>query len=88
MGIVVVYDITDPKSFASTKDWMEEARKNCEDANIQMVLVGNKCDAQNRVVSLSDLKAYAAELNIKFYESSAKENININEVRIDTKEIY
>ena len=45
-----------------------------------IILVGNKCDAVNKAVALKDQEDYARAVNLPFYETSAKENINIDEV--------
>ena len=44
-------------------------------------LVANKIDdAANRVVSTQEGKALAQELDIEYFETSAKENINVDEM--------
>ena len=45
--------------------------------------MGNKCDIDEhkRVVSYSKGQALANEFGIKFFETSAKSNINVDEVR-------
>ncbi len=82
-GILIVYDITNADSFVNTKRWIEEVKENCgtDESGISMILVGNKCDCEaQRVVALDDLKTYSNAMNLKFFETSAKENINIDEV--------
>jgi GTPase SAR1 family protein len=67
----------------NTKRWIDEVKENCgtDDNGISIILVGNKCDCEaQRVVALSDLKSYANAMNLKYFETSAKENKNIDEV--------
>lgn len=46
-----------------------------------MFIVGNKCDdADRRVVVQGDAKRFAEQMNIQYFETSAKENVNIEEV--------
>ena len=47
------------------------------------ILVGNKCDIDEskRAVPYSKGQALANEFGIKFFETSAKSNINVDEVR-------
>lgn len=46
-----------------------------------IVLVGNKCDdSAGRKLLLSECRRVAQELGCKFFEASAKDNINIEEV--------
>lgn len=48
---IVVYDITDPESFAKMKDWVQEL-KRLASSDIVIAIVGNKCDEdENREVS-------------------------------------
>jgi len=46
------------------------------------ILVGNKCDIDEskRAVPYSKGQALASEFGIKFFETSAKSNINVEEV--------
>ncbi|KAL8574011.1 Ras-related protein Rab-3 [Nucella lapillus] len=49
--------------------------------NAQVVLVGNKCDLEDeRVVSADRGKQLAEQLGLEFFETSAKENINVKAV--------
>ena len=44
--------------------------------------VGNKCEAvERRVVSEQDAKQFAEAMHIPFFETSAKENYNVEKVR-------
>eukprot|EP01133_Synstelium_polycarpum_P007690 gene7690-9002_t len=78
-GVIVVYDITDTKSFERCRTWIEDI--NQYSAGMVIVLVGNKSDLnEKRKVSFEQGKALADELGIKFLETSAKENLNVNNV--------
>ncbi len=45
-----------------------------------MVLVGNKCDlSSSRVVSSEQCMELAAQLGVMYFETSAKDDINVNE---------
>lgn len=49
--------------------------------NAQVILVGNKCDMEDeRVVSFERGKQLADHLGLEFFETSAKENINVKAV--------
>lgn len=46
--------------------------------NAQVILVGNKCDMDDeRVISFERGKQLADQLGVEFFETSAKENINV-----------
>lgn len=48
------------------------------DVNVNKILVGNKCDmAEQRAVTTEEGEALAKEYNIHFYETSAKQDINV-----------
>ena len=49
--------------------------------NAQVILVGNKCDMEDeRVVSTERGRQLAEQLKLHFFESSAKDNINVKVV--------
>jgi small GTP-binding protein len=75
---VIVFDITDRKSFISVKKWHHDITKECDD-NVVIALVGNKCDLENkRQVTYDDARTLADELNVSYYETSAKTGDNID----------
>lgn len=46
--------------------------------NAQVILVGNKCDMEDeRVISFERGKQLADQLGVEFFETSAKENVNV-----------
>ena len=77
-GIILMYNVTDKYSFLNLRNWIKGIQYN--NPSIKLVLVGNKCDEPNRVVSEEEGKKMAAEFNIGFFETSLKTNKNINEV--------
>lgn len=80
MGILLVYDVTDEASFSNIRNWMRNIEQHASD-NVTKVLVGNKSDMEaNRKVPYAKGKALADEYGIMFFETSAKSNINIDEV--------
>ncbi|XP_019869147.1 ras-related protein Rab-35 [Aethina tumida] len=78
-GVIVVYDVTNGESFANVKRWLHEIEQNCEVVN--RVLVGNKNDTPERKVVLTeDAQRFADTMNIQLFETSAKDNINVEEM--------
>lgn len=79
MGILLVYDVSDETSFANVRNWMRQIDQNAAE-NVNRVLIGNKCDvdASERKVTYEQGKALANEFNIKFFETSAKLNTNVD----------
>lgn len=78
-GVIVVYDVTNGESFANVKRWLHEIDQNCEMVN--RILVGNKNDdPERKVVLTEDAQRFAEQMKIKLFETSAKENINVEEM--------
>lgn len=78
---VVVFDVTHPSSFERAKKWVLELRQNVQNTTLIIALVGNKVDlADQRQVPEADARSYAAESNLLYFESSAKENVNVVEI--------
>ncbi|CCJ30031.1 unnamed protein product [Pneumocystis jirovecii] len=75
---IVVYDITQTESLDKAKSWVKELhRQAC--GNIVIALAGNKADlASRRAVETSDAQAYAEEAGLIFFETSAKDAQNVN----------
>jgi len=80
MGFILMYDVTNEESFNSVHDWCTQIKTYSWD-NAQVILVGNKCDMEDeRVISFERGKQLADSLGLEFYETSAKENINVRAV--------
>lgn len=78
-GVVVVYDVCSGESFANVKRWLQEIDTNCDVVN--RILVGNKDDDPDRKVVLTqDAQKFADQIGIQLYETSAKENKNVEEM--------
>ena len=75
-----MYDITDKSSLSALTDQINEIEQHFE-SNITLILVGNKSDLEeDRQVTTEDGQKFAEEFGMEFFEVSAKENKNIDEV--------
>ncbi|XP_036411335.1 ras-related protein Rab-13-like [Megalops cyprinoides] len=82
MGIVLVYDITDVKSFENIQNWLKSIKENAS-AGVSRMLLGNKCDIEaKRKVSKERGEKLAKDHGIRFFETSAKSSINVEEAFI------
>merc|ERR1712154_634475 len=82
-GILLVYDITDKQSFTNINTWIRSIEQNADDS-ISKIIIGNKCDLlEDRVVISEHGKILANQFNVPFYETSAKNDINVQKVFID-----
>lgn len=78
---VVVFDITHAASFQRAKKWIVELKQNVTNSNLVIALVGNKADlVDERSIDEEEAKDYASELELLYFETSAKENINVEEL--------
>ncbi|KAI9593396.1 ras family-domain-containing protein [Syncephalis fuscata] len=79
MGVIIVYDITDKQSFHNVSDWIKQVDEHANEA-VNKLIVGNKCDQEaNRVVTVEQGQALAAEHGVQFMETSAKANNNVDD---------
>ena len=78
-GILLVYDVTEESSFIKIKDWMEQIITNIGGDDISIILVGNKCDIQERAISKESGQEMANSLKVNYYETSALNGTGINE---------
>lgn len=78
MGILMVYDVTDEKSFVNIRNWMRNIEQHASE-DVNKLLVGNKCDLnEKRMVEFDRGKALADECKIEFVETSAKTSSNVD----------
>ncbi len=78
-GILVVYDITNRQSFDDLNFWLNDIEK-IANKNTVKLLVGNKCDLEDkREVTFQEGKDFADNNGMKFIETSAKTNQNVDE---------
>jgi len=79
MGIMLVYDVTNDKSFENIKNWIRNIEENAS-ADVEKMLLGNKCElTDKRQVTKERGEQLAVEYGIKFMETSAKSSINVEE---------
>lgn len=78
-GIVLVYDVTDRRSFESIRNWISQIQQHA-DVHVNKILVGNKCDmVDEKVVSTEEGKKLAKEFGMEFWEASAKNDTNVEQ---------
>jgi len=82
MGILLVYDVTDEKSFLSIRNWIANIDQFAQEG-VNRILIGNKSDmTSKRVIDFAAGKALADEYGIRFLETSAKNSTNVDEAFI------
>eukprot|EP00066_Takifugu_rubripes_P005523 XP_003969638.2 PREDICTED: ras-related protein Rab-8B isoform X1 [Takifugu rubripes] len=78
MGIMLVYDITNEKSFDNIRNWMRNIEEHAS-SDVERMLLGNKCDMDKRQVAKERGEKLAIDYSIKFLETSAKAGLNVEE---------
>jgi signal recognition particle receptor subunit beta len=82
-GALLVYDITDAKSFERVQHWVTELRRMAA-ASIKIVICGNKSDMERaRKVDKEAASAYAKEVGASHFLTSAKTGGGITEAFSD-----
>jgi len=79
---IIVFDINALDSFIRAKKWVNELKRGND---MIIALVGNKCDLDH-IVSQEEAQIYANENELLFLETSAKHNINIDQIFISIAE--
>ena len=86
MGILLVYDITRPTSFDNLAKWLRTILEH-SNADVEKMIIGNKCDMEEqRLISKERGESIAKENGIPFLETSAKNNINVEEAFLQMSE--
>ena len=79
-GCLIVYDITNEKTFENVEKWLEQAKKEAGN-DVSVILVGNKCDLEDaRKITKEQGEEKAKTLNVPFFETSALSRVNIDEI--------
>lgn len=79
LGLAIVFDLTDESTFKTIKGWLETI-KNFAGDKVVKVILGNKCDLPNdRRVSDKEIETLLKEVNLPYFETSAKMDKNIKE---------
>ncbi|KAI4105950.1 MAG: hypothetical protein LQ339_003268 [Xanthoria mediterranea] len=77
VGALLVYDISKHQTYENVQRWLKELRDHA-DANIVIMLVGNKSDLRHlRAVPTEEAKQFASENNLSFIETSALDASNV-----------
>lgn len=86
-GIVLVFDVTNRSSFEHIEKWLGEIKEH-SDPNCITILVANKIDL-SRTISSDECIEFASKTGIFYVETSAKDNVGIEDLFITcAREIY
>ncbi|CAG2167843.1 unnamed protein product [Oppiella nova] len=86
MGIMLVYDITNANSFDSIAQWLRNIDEHA-DKDVEKIILGNNCHMNDkRMVTRERGETFARDHNIRFLETSAKADINIDRAFLELAE--
>jgi len=79
-GVIFVFDVTRKKTFEELGAWkkaflIQIGQEGNND--FPMLVFANKVDLDDRQVTKKEIQTWASQQNVKFYETSAKESINV-----------
>ncbi|XP_072884010.1 ras-related protein Rab-39A-like [Hemitrygon akajei] len=81
LGGLLVFDITNRHSLDYIRNWLDEASDLFDQCKYVFILVGHKSDlSAERTVSTEEAEKFAEDLGLRYIETSAKDNTNIQEV--------
>ncbi|KAL1271608.1 hypothetical protein QQF64_030624 [Cirrhinus molitorella] len=90
VGGLLLFDITNRRSFQNVHEWLEEARSHVQPHSIVFLLVGHKCDLEpQRQVSRQEAEKLAAAYGMRYVETSARDAINVERAFTElTRDIF
>ena len=89
VGVFFVFSLANHTTFENIEKWVKDVVPLCH-PKAQVAIVGNKDDmVKEREVTASEAKDLAANLNIPYYETSAKTGSGISEIFLQAaRKIY
>lgn len=83
-GFLCVFSIIEDESFQQTQEFREQILRVKNDESIPFILVGNKCDLNDkRKIPLATCQARANQWGVPYVETSAKTRENVDKVFFD-----
>jgi GTPase SAR1 family protein len=80
IGAILVYDITNRKSFEALDSWLKDVRDICS-KNVEVIVVGNKSDRNfERDISFKEAFDYCQKNKLDYIEVSALNGNNVKDV--------
>ncbi len=88
-GVLLVFDVTDRMSYENLHTWVNSIHEHADEKIIKY-LVANKIDlTEERKVTKEEGQKMANQYGMKYFEASAKSNINVSEsIESLVKEIF
>jgi small GTP-binding protein len=89
VGVILVFDLTDHRSFEELGEWLSDAHQYCE-PNAVITLIGNKTDlVEQRSVTPAEAQTFATMHQMAYLEACALSGDNVAEAfRRATKSVH
>ena len=75
--VFLCFDVSEIQTFINLPMWLGNIKDNCSNKDVSVYLLGNKCDIK-KFVSTEKIDIFCEKYNVKFFETSSKDNIKIN----------
>ena len=77
--VLFVFALNNEESFAEITNWLKTFKENSNSIEIPKYLIGNKADLE-RVIDKEQIEECSQNNNLKYIETSAKDNQNIDDL--------
>ena len=77
--VLFVFALNNEESFAEITNWLKKFKENSNSIEIPKYLIGNKADLE-RVIDKEQIEECSQNNNLKYIETSAKDNQNIDDL--------
>lgn len=71
--VLILYDVSSQESFVDAKYWLEQTKSYIKITNIPIMLVANKIDRTDRVITKETGEQFAKDNNIYYSETSVSD---------------
>jgi GTPase SAR1 family protein len=79
VGVILVFDVSDRRSFDDLPQWLSDIHAVC-DPNAIIQLIRNKADQKaRRLITVSEAEEFASRHKLQYLETSAKLGDNVTE---------
>ena len=78
-GMILIFDGTEKKTFAQVGDWVTSMMEN-KQKDAKVILVGNKIDCEERVITKEQGEELAQKYQLPYYETSASTGQNVQKI--------
>ena len=79
-GIFLFFDVTKRESFDEIDEYIESNRRMYGEEETEIILIANKIDCEERVISKKEIKEKAEKFNINYYECCCLNGLNLLEI--------